>query len=117
MVVTAVLMAETFYDRSHNDVISYWTPKMSDRRANIEAKLRDELDAIEIEVIDESHLHAGHVGAREGGGHFRVAIVSKHFAGLGRIAAQRLVYKVLESEMKSEIHALSITASAPPDKA
>ena len=51
--------------------------------------------------------------AREGGGHFRVTVVSSHFAGLNRVQAQRLVYKILEDEMKSEIHALSINASAP----
>lgn len=84
-----------------------------DRRSHIETKLRLELEASEIEVIDESHLHAGHVGAREGGGHFKVTIVSPHFAGLNRVQAQRLVYKILEDEMKSEIHALSIKASAP----
>jgi BolA protein len=86
---------------------------MSDRRTHIENKLRRELNASEIEVVDESHLHAGHVGAREGGGHFRVTVVSQKFAGLGRLQAQRLVYKILEDEMKSEIHALSIKAAAP----
>ena len=86
---------------------------MSERSDKIETKLKEELDAIEIEVIDESHLHAGHVGAREGGGHFRVNIVSNRFAGLGRGAAQRLIYEILEAEMKHEIHALSITARAP----
>lgn len=86
---------------------------MSERRDKIEAKLKQELDAIEIEVIDESHLHAGHAGAREGGGHFRVKIVSERFVGLGRVASQRLVYQILEAEMKHEIHALSITARAP----
>ncbi|MBW2292595.1 MAG: BolA family transcriptional regulator [Deltaproteobacteria bacterium] len=88
---------------------------MSERRDRIEAKLRDELAASEIEVVDESHLHAGHAGAREGGGHFRVTIVSERFAGLSRVEAQRLIYRVLESEMKDEIHALSITARAPRD--
>ena len=86
---------------------------MSERRDRIESKLREELAATEIEVIDESHLHAGHAGAREGGGHFRVNIVSQRFAGLNRVAAQRLVYQILETEMKGEIHALSITARAP----
>lgn len=86
---------------------------MSERRERIENKLRKELEAIEIEVIDESHLHAGHAGAREGGGHFRVRVVSERFAGLNRVAAQRLVYGILSEEMKSEIHALSIHASAP----
>ena len=87
---------------------------MTDRRAHIEDKLQRELDAIEIEVIDESHLHAGHAGAREGGGHFRVRIVSKAFEGKNRVAAQRIVYGVLAEEMKREIHALSIDAKAPP---
>ncbi len=84
-----------------------------DRRERIEEKLRRELEAIEIEVIDDSHLHAGHAGAREGGGHFRVRIVSRAFEGKNRVAAQRLVYGVLAEEMKSEIHALSIDARAP----
>lgn len=86
---------------------------MTERRDKIEAKLRDELEAIEVEVVDESHLHAGHAGAREGGGHFRVTVVSDQFAGLSRVAAQRLVYRVLEAEMKDEIHALSVTTRAP----
>ena len=86
---------------------------MTERRDRIEAKLREELSASELEVIDESHLHAGHVGAREGGGHFRVTIVSERFTGLSRIEAQRLVFAVLEAEMKDEIHALSVTTRAP----
>lgn len=90
---------------------------MQDRRGHIEEKLRRELEASEIEVIDESHLHAGHAGAREGGGHFRVRIVSEAFRGKNRVAAQRLVYGVLAEEMKREIHALSIDAKAPGDEA
>jgi len=86
---------------------------MAERRARIEDKLRRELEASEIEVIDESHLHAGHAGAREGAGHFRVRVVSQKFAGLSRVAAQRLVYGILADEMKHEIHALSIDARAP----
>jgi BolA protein len=80
----------------------------SDRRARIEAKLRQELEADFVEVIDESHLHAGHAGARSGGGHFRATIVSDRFEGLGAVAAQRLVYGALADEMGSEIHALSL---------
>ena len=79
-----------------------------ERRARIEAKLRKELEAAFVEVTDESHLHAGHVGARSGGGHFRATIVSDRFEGLGAVAAQRLVYRVLAEEMGSEIHALSL---------
>ena len=80
----------------------------AERRSHIETKLRLELEAAFVEVIDESHLHAGHAGARSGGGHFRATIVSDRFEGLGAVAAQRLVYGVLADEMGSEIHALSL---------
>ena len=79
-----------------------------DRCARIEAKLREGLEAAFVEVIDESHLHAGHVGARGGGGPFRATIVSGRFEGLSSIEAQRLVYSLLADEMGSEIHALSL---------
>ena len=84
-----------------------------DRRSHIEGKLRTELGATHVEVIDESHLHAGHAGAREGGGHFRATIVSEKFAGMNAVAAQRLVYGVLADEMGSEIHALSMKTLTP----
>jgi len=80
-----------------------------DRRARIEQKLREALDAVHVEVVDESHLHAGHAGARSGGGHFRATIVSDRFTGLSKVAAQRLVYQTLAEEMRGEIHALSMT--------
>ncbi|MAI77509.1 MAG: BolA family transcriptional regulator [Deltaproteobacteria bacterium] len=80
-----------------------------DRRERIEEKLRADLDALHVEVVDESHLHAGHPGARSGGGHFRATIVSNRFEGLSRVKAQRLVYQVLHEEMQGDIHALSMT--------
>jgi len=79
-----------------------------DRARRIEARLRERLEAVRVEVIDESHLHAGHAGARSGGGHFRATVVSPRFAGLGRVEAQRLVYQALDDMMGSEIHALSL---------
>ena len=82
--------------------------ELGDRRAHIEAKLREGLAAEFVEVIDESHLHAGHVGARSGGGHFRATIVSDRFEGLSTVEAQRLVYALLADEMGSQIHALSM---------
>jgi BolA family transcriptional regulator, general stress-responsive regulator len=84
----------------------------ADRRARIEAKLRERLAAAHVEVVDESHLHAGHAGARGGGGHFRALVVSSRFEGLASLAAQRLVYDVLSDEM-AEIHALSIRTLTP----
>ena len=87
----------------------------SERRAHIEAKLREALAAVHVEVVDESHLHAGHAGARSGGGHFRATIVSDRFDGLSKVEAQRLVYGVLADEMGSEIHALSMTTVTPAE--
>jgi BolA protein len=85
----------------------------AERKARIEAKLRQRLDASQVEVVDEGHLHAGHAGARGGAGHFRVVIVSSRFEGLTALAAQRLVYDALSDEMGEEIHALSIRTRTP----
>ena len=82
--------------------------------AAIEAALRARLDGIAaLEIVNESHLHAGHAGARSGGGHFRATVVSPRFAGLGRVEAQRLVYQALDDMMGSEIHALSLRTETP----
>jgi BolA protein len=79
--------------------------------AAVEARLRERLAPIALEVIDESHLHAGH-GAP--GSHVRVKIVSARFGGLSRVAAQRLVYEALGDWIGGAIHACAVTASAPP---
>lgn len=63
-----------------------------------------------LEIIDESHRHAGHAGAGpEGETHFAVTIVSAVFDGLGRVARQRLVYETLAEELATRVHALSLT--------
>ena len=82
-------------------------------REALESKLRDSLDATHVEVIDESHLHAGHAGARDGGRHFRAVIVSEKFAGLNRVRSQQLVYQSVEEWMGKEIHALSMKTFTP----
>lgn len=66
-----------------------------------------------MDIGDDSALHAGHAGARQGGGHYRLTIVSSRFAGLGTVARHRLIYETLGDLMKREIHALAITAKAP----
>ena len=71
------------------------------------------LEPIELEVIDDSALHAGHTGARSGGGHYRLTIVSPRFSNCSTMQKHRLVYDALGSLMKREIHALSINALAP----
>lgn len=73
------------------------------------------LDPVAIEVIDDSAKHAGHAGARSGGGHFRLTIVSPRFAGCRTMERHRLVYDALGPLMKREIHALSITARTPDE--
>lgn len=88
----------------------------ADRGAEIERLLRAALSADEILVKDQSHLHAGHAGAREGKGHFEVTIVSEQFNGLSRIERHRLVYKALGTFMASDIHALRINAFSPSER-
>lgn len=84
-----------------------------DRRACLERKLQQRLGATHVEVIDDSHLHAGHAGAASGGGHFRALVVSSRFEGLSLLQAQRLVYQALAEEMGREIHALSVRTLTP----
>ena len=88
---------------------------MSARRDSIRRLLSDALAPLVLDISDESHLHAGHAGAAGGAGHFRLRIVSKRFAGLGRVARHRLVYDILAPLMASEIHALAIDARAPEE--
>lgn len=73
------------------------------------------LDPVEVMIIDDSEKHAGHAGARSGGGHFRLAIVSPRFAGCKTMERHRLVYDALGPLMKREIHAVSITARTPDE--
>ena len=81
-------------------------------------KLAAALEPSRLEIVDESHLHAGHAGARPGGeSHFRVIIVSDRFEGLGRVARQRLIHGALAKELAGPVHALSIEAKAPSEPA
>lgn len=69
-----------------------------------------------LEVKDESHLHAGHAGAREGGeSHFRLLIVSSRFEGLSRVARQRAVNDILRDELRERIHALAMRTLTPDE--
>ena len=86
---------------------------MAIEAAALEARLREALEATHVEVVDESHLHAGHVGARDGGGHYRAVIVSERFAGLNRVKAQQVVYAAVDDWMGGEIHALSMKTFTP----
>lgn len=82
----------------------------------IREKLTAALDPAVLEIVDESHKHAGHAGARpEGESHFFVRVVSAKFEGLNRVARQRLVYGALKDELATDIHALAIEAKTPAE--
>jgi BolA protein len=85
---------------------------------NAEAAIREKLAALEpvsLAIDDESHKHAGHEGARSGGGHYRLVIVSKRFSGVPIQSRHRMVYDALGSMMQRDIHALAIKAHAPEE--
>ncbi len=81
---------------------------MSSRVEMIRKRLEDTLAPEHLHIEDQSALHAGHPGARGGGGHFAIVIVSDQFKDKSMIQRHRMVYKALNDEMQTEIHALSI---------
>jgi BolA protein len=90
---------------------------MSDPRLDkIRELLLAHLGPAEIELDDDSALHAGHAGAASGGGHYRLRITSAKFTGLNLVTRHRLVYDAVHDMMHKEIHALAITAVAPSER-
>ena len=85
------------------------------RMERIRAQLAQTLPDAALELIDDSHRHAGHAAARDGRGHFRLRIVSSAFAGLRPLQRHQLVYRALDELMRTDIHALSITALTPEE--
>ena len=82
----------------------------------IERKLSAALTPAKLDIIDESHLHEGHAGAREGGeSHFRVTIVAAAFENQNRVARQRQVYEILKDELAGPIHALALSTLTPDE--
>ncbi len=89
---------------------------MTTERVNaIRRQLEELLAPVELDIEDGSHLHAGHAGAQDGRGHFRVRIVSEKFTGQPPLKRHRLVYQALAELLKTDIHALSIEALAPDE--
>jgi BolA protein len=86
-------------------------------RQTISDKLLRRFAPLQLDIVDDSARHAGHAGAHpEGETHFTVIIVAAEFAGLSRVARQRLVYQTLAEELATRVHALSLTTLAPDDK-
>ena len=86
------------------------------RVALIRARLEAAFAPESLEIVDDSHRHAGHAGAKDGRGHFSVTIVSKHFAGTKPLERHRMVYAALGNLMQTDIHALSVTALCPENE-
>ena len=89
-------------------------------RMTVAETIRTKLEAAfapsHLDVRDESSMHHGHTGWREGGEtHFRVAIVSKAFGGLSRVERHRRVHDVLDAELKGRVHALALTLLTPEE--
>lgn len=87
-----------------------------ERVRSIRACLERALAPLQLDIRDDGAQHLGHAGAREGG-HFHVAIVSEQFRGRSRIERHRLVYEALGELMRTQIHALAVSAYAPEEKA
>ena len=86
------------------------------RVENIRRTLEAVLAPTRLDIEDDSHRHAGHVGAK-GGGHYRVYVVSAKFSGRTLIARHRMVYEALAEQMKGDIHALSLVTKSPEEAA
>lgn len=91
---------------------------MSSVAETMRQKLAAAFSPASIEIVDESHRHLGHPGARPGGeSHFRLKIVAPAFAAMSRIERQRAVYRALADELAGPVHALTLTALAPAETA
>lgn len=89
---------------------------MSEHRlAAIRKALEATFEPIQLAIDDDSHLHAGHAGAKEGKGHFSVRITAEAFSGQSLIKRHRAVYAALGELMETDIHALAIDARAPEE--
>lgn len=89
----------------------------AERMDMIRNRINEALSPESVEVIDESHKHVGHEGAKSGGGHFIVNIISDAFEGKNLVERHRMVYEAMGDAMQKEIHALSISARTPDEAA
>ena len=86
------------------------------REELIRRRLVDSFSPDELQIKDQSHLHAGHEGARDGKGHFDILIVSAAFADANRVQRHRMVYDALRDLLETDIHALRIRAMTPAER-
>ena len=86
-----------------------------DRKKEIERRLEQALEPETLGVEDESHLHVGHAGAKDGRSHFRVLIISPVFEDKSMLERHRMLYRILDDMMRTDIHALAIDAWSPDE--
>lgn len=86
------------------------------RENQIRQRLQQSFDPLELSIKDQSQLHVGHEGAKDGKGHFDITLVSEAFAGVNRVRRHRMVYDALRDLLESDIHALRISAFAPSER-
>ncbi len=91
------------------------TPDGGSRALKLRARLQQRFSPLLLEIHDESHHHAGHVGAAGGQSHFRVRIVAEAFRAMPTLARHRLVYAAVDDMLKTDIHALAIEALPPAE--
>lgn len=87
--------------------------------ARIQAKLAEALNPSQLDLVDESAMHAGHAamkGLAAGETHFRLTVVAESFRGLPRLQRQRLIYRILAEELAGPVHALAVTAMTPDEQ-
>jgi BolA protein len=87
----------------------------AERVATIRSRLEAAFKPDELDIVDDSPRHAGHAGARDGRGHFTVRIVSRQFASKKTLERHRLVYAALGTLMRTDIHALAVSALTPEE--
>ncbi len=85
------------------------------RIARMRELLTAEFSPLQLDIVDESHKHAGHAGARDGRGHFRVRILAAAFAGLSPVKRHQRVYAALGAMMQTDIHALALETRTPDE--
>jgi BolA protein len=86
-------------------------PRIDRMRERLTTSLQPQM----LDIEDESHLHVGHAGARDGRGHFRVIIVADAFEGLTRVQRHQRIYAALGDLMQTDIHALAVQALTPAE--
>ena len=87
------------------------------RAERLRVRLQASFAPLELDIEDESHLHAGHAGAAGGLGHFRIRIVAEAFRGVAPIVRHRRVYEAVGDLLETDIHALAIEARPPATRA